>query len=60
MRKLTCMLMGVIILLAPMLVLARGGTHYVRSYTKKNGTHIQGHQSGNPRSGVHCHGNFCY
>jgi len=35
-------------------------THSVRPYFKKNGTFIQRHRAGNPRSGVHCHNNICY
>jgi len=37
-----------------------GRTHSVRSYVRKDGTFVQGHLSGNPRSGVHCHDNVCY
>jgi len=35
-------------------------THSVRSYVRKDGTFVQGHLAGNPRSGVHCHDNVCY
>lgn len=38
---------------------SQGGTHYVRPYVKKNGTYVQGHLSGNPGSGIHCHNNVC-
>lgn len=34
-------------------------THYVNSYTRDNGTTVDGHYSGNPSSGVHCHNNVC-
>lgn len=37
-----------------------GRIHQVRPYFKKNGTFIQGHRSGNPRSDIHCHNNVCY
>lgn len=37
-----------------------GKTHSVRPYLRKDGTYIQRHRSGNPRSGVHCHNNICY
>lgn len=37
-----------------------GRTHTVRPYLKKNGTYVQRHRAGNPRSGVHCHNNICY
>ena len=37
-----------------------GRTHNVRSYFKKDGTFVQGHRAGNPKSGVHCHNNVCY
>lgn len=37
-----------------------GRTHTVRPYFKKNGTYVQQHRAGNPRSGVHCHNNICY
>ena len=37
-----------------------GKTHTVRTYTKKNGTIVQQHRAGNPRSGVHCKDNICY
>jgi len=36
-----------------------GGTHWVRTYRKRNGTIVQGHLSGNPGSGIHCHNNIC-
>ena len=35
-------------------------THYVRPYVKQDGTYVEGHRSGNPGSGVHCHDNVCY
>lgn len=35
-------------------------THNVRPYFKRNGTYIQRHRAGNPRSGIHCHNNVCY
>jgi hypothetical protein len=35
------------------------GTHYVRTYTRTDGTIVQGHQAGNPNSGVHCYDNVC-
>ena len=38
---------------------AYGGTHYVRGYTRSNGTYVEGHRSGNPNSGIHCHDNVC-
>lgn len=34
-------------------------THWVKSYTTKNGVYHSGHLSGNPGSGVHCHENVC-
>lgn len=37
-----------------------GKTHSVRPYFKKNGTFVQRHRAGNPRSGVHCQNNVCY
>lgn len=37
-----------------------GSTHNVRPYIKKDGTYVQGHRAGNPRSGVHCKNNVCY
>lgn len=37
-----------------------GRAHTVRPYFKKNGTYVQRHRAGNPRSGVHCHNNICY
>jgi hypothetical protein len=37
-----------------------GGTHYTRPYIKKSGTFVQGHHSGNPGSGIHCHDGICY
>ena len=37
-----------------------GRTHSVRPYFKKDGTYVERHRSGNPRSGVHCHNNTCY
>lgn len=37
-----------------------GNTHDVKPYFKKDGTYVEGHKSGNPRSGVHCHNNICY
>ena len=37
-----------------------GRTHSVRPYFKKDGTFVQGHRSGNPGSGVHCHNDICY
>lgn len=37
-----------------------GRTHIVKHYFKKNGTFVQRHRAGNPRSGVHCHNNICY
>lgn len=37
-----------------------GETHYVRPYVKEDGTFVEGHRSGNPGSGVHCHGYSCY
>lgn len=40
-------------------VFAYGGVHYVNSYTKSNGTYVQGHLAGNPGSGIHCHNNIC-
>jgi len=36
-----------------------GGVHYVRPYTRRDGTQVQGHLSGNPNSGVHCKDNVC-
>ena len=40
-------------------VFASGGTHYVNGYTRSNGTYVEGHESGNPGSGIHCHDNVC-
>ncbi|MFH1334699.1 MAG: hypothetical protein ABIH77_05345 [Pseudomonadota bacterium] len=37
----------------------RSGTHWVRTYTKRDGTIVHGHLSGNPGSGIHCHHNVC-
>lgn len=37
-----------------------GDTHYVRPYVKQDGTYVEGHESGNPGSGIHCHDNVCY
>ena len=34
-------------------------THYVDGYTRSNGTYVEGHEAGNPGSGVHCHHNIC-
>ncbi|MBN2689730.1 MAG: hypothetical protein JXR42_03925 [Gammaproteobacteria bacterium] len=36
-----------------------GDTHYVQSYTRGDGTYVQGHLAGNPGSGVNCHDNLC-
>jgi hypothetical protein len=36
-----------------------GNIHSVRTYTKQNGTTVNSHLSGNPRSGIHCHYNVC-
>jgi len=36
-----------------------GNTHFVSSYTRRNGTYVQGHLAGNSGSGVHCHNNVC-
>lgn len=45
----------------PMIYLsAYRGTHSVRPYIRKDGTFVQGHRAGNPRSGIHCHDNVCY
>jgi len=34
-------------------------THFVHTYTKKNGSVILYHRAGNPHSGVSCHLNKC-
>jgi hypothetical protein len=36
-----------------------GGTHNVKPYFRRDGTFVQGHRAGNPRSGIHCHDNVC-
>jgi len=38
---------------------AYGGTHWVSSYSRSDGTYVQGHEAGNPGSGIHCHDNVC-
>lgn len=59
MKKIICTCLAILFLLTATFVLARGGTHYVRSYVKRDGTIVQAHRAGNPGSGVHCHNNVC-
>jgi len=40
-----------------MTAFAGDGSHHVRGYTRSNGTYVQGHEAGNPGSGVHYHNN---
>ena len=35
------------------------GSHWVHTYTKKDGTIVEGHRAGNPGSGTHCHNSDC-
>jgi len=60
MKKIIYMFLVAAILATSMPIFAKGGVHYVRPYVKKNGTYVQGHLSGNPGSGIHCHNNVCY
>ncbi len=36
------------------------GTHWVRTYRRRDGTIVRRHLAGNPGSGIHCHNNVCY
>ena len=36
-----------------------GGTHYVEGYSRSDGTYVEGHEAGNPGSGIHCHDSVC-
>ena len=59
MKKIICLAISLSLLLLSATAFAEGGTHTVHTYTKRDGTVVKKHLSGNPGSGIHCHNNVC-